>query len=75
MEASSNIGNMKTFEEMKNDYLIMLAVLEDDIKIAQDAIEKMKKTILTAKTIDDFEAADNIIYKALEKTHYLDLRG
>lgn len=66
---------MKTFEEMKNDYLIMLAVLEDDIKIAQDAIEKMKKTILTAKTIDDFEAADNIIYKALEKTHYLDLRG
>lgn len=66
---------MKTLEEMKNDYLIMLAVLEDDIKIAQDAIEKMKKTILTAKTIDDFEAADNIIYKALEKTHYLDLRG
>lgn len=66
---------MKTLEEMKNDYLIMLTVLEDDFKIAQDAIEKMKKTILTAKTIDDFEAADNIIYKALEKTHYLDLRG
>ena len=66
---------MKSFEEMKNDCLIIVAAFEDDIKIAQDAIEKMKKTILTAKTIDDFEAADNIIYKALEKTHYLDLRG
>lgn len=64
---------MNMFEETKNNWLIVVKGIEDDIDVVYATVEKLKKAISEAKTIDDLKELDNIVISEMSKTRYLDL--
>ena len=62
-------------EETKNKCLIVVKGIEDDIDAVHAMVEKLKKAISEAKTIDDLKELDNIAIAEISKTRYLDLKG
>lgn len=65
---------MKTLEETKTDCLITIDDLEKDSKILQSAVEKAKKAVAAAKTMNDLREVGGIVRDEIKRTHYLDLK-